>query len=242
MLKEKVFCIGLSRTGTTSLCEALKTLGYKTLHFPLNLFVHPEIISEELSFKPHRKLGPYWAWRRKKELELLNASSKKGILNDYDAFGDLPIPFYYKALDEKFPGSKFIYTYRDEKKWLNSMKWLFDEGVVLWSQGLIGKEILLYAYKCIRYDEQALIQSYRSHHNNVMAYFSGRPQDLLRINIDQQNIDFKLLSDFLQVEAPEIGFPRVNAGKMATKKQHLNYWLGSKIPFYSIIIRKLYRP
>lgn len=35
-MKEKVFGIGLSRTGTTSLTEALSVLGYRSVHFPLS--------------------------------------------------------------------------------------------------------------------------------------------------------------------------------------------------------------
>ena len=51
----KVFCIGLSRTGTTSVCEALNLLDVKTLHFSLTLFVSPEIIDPKLEFSSKRK-------------------------------------------------------------------------------------------------------------------------------------------------------------------------------------------
>jgi hypothetical protein len=37
MSQPKVFGIGLSKTGTTSLTEALRILGYSTIHFPLGL-------------------------------------------------------------------------------------------------------------------------------------------------------------------------------------------------------------
>jgi len=32
--KTKIFCIGLPKTGTRSICEALRILGYKTIHYP----------------------------------------------------------------------------------------------------------------------------------------------------------------------------------------------------------------
>lgn len=35
--KHKVICVGLGRTGTTSLKEVLRMLGYRTIHLPLNL-------------------------------------------------------------------------------------------------------------------------------------------------------------------------------------------------------------
>ena len=37
MSQSKIFGIGLSKTGTTSLCEALCILGYSAIHFPLGL-------------------------------------------------------------------------------------------------------------------------------------------------------------------------------------------------------------
>jgi hypothetical protein len=36
MTRKKVFCIGLGKTGTTSLKEALRALGYRTIRLPLN--------------------------------------------------------------------------------------------------------------------------------------------------------------------------------------------------------------
>ena len=36
-MSPKIFGIGLSRTGTTSCCELMKTLGYKSIHLPLNM-------------------------------------------------------------------------------------------------------------------------------------------------------------------------------------------------------------
>ena len=34
--KEKIFCIGINKTGTTSLDEAFKILGFKSVHFNCN--------------------------------------------------------------------------------------------------------------------------------------------------------------------------------------------------------------
>lgn len=37
MAQEKIFCIGLPRTGTTSLCKFLNMIGLKTKHLPFQL-------------------------------------------------------------------------------------------------------------------------------------------------------------------------------------------------------------
>src|SRR5690606_33988485 len=162
----KVFCIGLSRTGTTSICNALSVLGMETMHFSLNLFLHPEIINKDLSFSPRINRNVYWQWRFKKEVKALNETFDPKLLSYFDAAGDLPVPLYYKELDKAFPGSKFIYTYRSEEKWLKSMKWLFEEGAVIWKHGLLDEELLFSVYGCTSYNEQILKQKFKTYHRD----------------------------------------------------------------------------
>ena len=94
----KIFAVGLSKTGTTSLTSALETLGYKAVHYPG--FSHVEGKCEI-----HPK-----------------------ILMEYDAFTDTPVAASYPQLDQSFPGSKFILTTRDEESWLRSCKRHFWKG------------------------------------------------------------------------------------------------------------------
>ena len=86
----RVFGVGLSRTGTTSLNAALVHLGYRARHFP------------SLSRLP----GPIRIRRRE--------------YARYDAFTDLPPAFLFRELDARFPGAKFVLTVRDEDAWLAS--------------------------------------------------------------------------------------------------------------------------
>lgn len=238
----KVFCIGLSRTGTTSLCRGLEVLGYKSLHFSLPLFVHPEIISPNLSFVPQRKLNLYRRWRRNLELRSVTSILDPQVFDKFDVFGDLPFPQVFKTLDEKFPNSKFIYTYRDEEKWLKSMKWLFHEGNILYSAGLLQDEMNLKMYQCYQYDPTALLRSYRDHHKKVLSHFANRPDDILVINIDEERIDFKKLCAFLGKPVPEIPFPTNNPSRKASGRARLNYWLTKEIPFYKEFKTLIKRP
>lgn len=239
MAEQKVFCIGLSRTGTTSICEALSILGYRTKHFPFELYVHPEIVSPDYQFVPKQNLGSYSSWCLKKELKAIDSAYNPNMLEEYDAFGDLPVPLFYKELDEKFVNSKFIYTYRDEKKWLNSMKWLLSDGAVLWSHGLINRDINLAVYRTKTFDEKKLLKSYRDHHNEVNDYFAARPNDLLKVNIDSTQINFTTICDYLGSSVPEISFPRSNASTRVSGRKRISYWMKQNIPFYSILNRKI---
>ncbi|MEQ8384551.1 MAG: sulfotransferase [Coleofasciculus sp. A1-SPW-01] len=93
--RERIFGIGLSRTGTTTLCKSLELLGYKSFHMPPIL---------RLSSKGSLDLD--WPW----------------WLNKYDAFSDTPIARFFVELDQKFPNSKFIQTVREKEAWLESCR------------------------------------------------------------------------------------------------------------------------
>ena len=78
-----VFGIGLSRTGTSSLSAALRSLGYEVVH-------HPRVLSQFLS-------GDY-----------LVPSYVPGT-----GFTDAPIAFAFPHLLRAYPQARFVYTYRD---------------------------------------------------------------------------------------------------------------------------------
>ena len=93
MTVRKVFCIGFHKTGTTSMEQALRILGYRVtgpdhVHDPdIARTLHQ--VTAELS---HR----------------------------FDAFQDNPWPLVYKEMDALHPGSRFILTVRDAQKWYDS--------------------------------------------------------------------------------------------------------------------------
>ena len=97
----KVFCIGLSRTGTTSLATALSSLGWSPMH---------HTISDSF-------LEPLYAG----DYRLLD-SIKRGV----SAWADTPIAFYFRELFHAHPKSAFIYTTRPLEAWLRSMEVLLD--------------------------------------------------------------------------------------------------------------------
>jgi hypothetical protein len=93
----KIFNIGLPKTATTSLNEALKILGYRSLHNPLKF--------RTLTYRH---------------------SIYKYPRDDWDAltnFGE----HFYPQLDQSYPNSKFILTLRDKDEWLRSAEKWFRE-------------------------------------------------------------------------------------------------------------------
>lgn len=93
-MQGKIIGVGFQKTGTSSLREALKILGFR--------------VKDTTS----RALIPILKGDYQKVLSLLEG---------YDAAEDTPWYMIYKELDELIPNSKFILTLRDEQSWYKSV-------------------------------------------------------------------------------------------------------------------------
>ena len=89
---QRVFAVGLSKTGTSSLTAALKLLGFRTRHFPI------EMVGVDRGA----------------------LTLRRSIAASYQSLTDTPVSALYRHLDTEFPGSKFILTVRDIDGWLRS--------------------------------------------------------------------------------------------------------------------------
>lgn len=92
----KVFCIGMFRTGTTSLGQALEILNYNTLHGP---WWPDEMIRDPFYKKPLDWPNYYPIVQR--------------LTQEYDAFQDYPWMYLFRECYAWFPDAKFILTIRD---------------------------------------------------------------------------------------------------------------------------------
>ncbi len=98
--RAKVFGIGLMKTGTLSLHEALRSLGYKGLHNG-NLETMNSVQQAIDEGKPM--------------LTYLDPS--------LEAFTDIfGVTYFYFLADAQYPGSRFILTVRDLEDWLDSRR------------------------------------------------------------------------------------------------------------------------
>ena len=182
-VREKVFGIGLSRTGTTSLTEALRALGYKTVHCPLSI----------VAFNGS-------------ELKLNTA-----IVEQFDAFTDSPVARVYRELDQAYPGSKFILTTRPLDKWMGSMRRMrasFTLLSVLPKVRQLARDLGTASFG----DERALANGFLNHNRSVREYFGRRiGKDLLVLDVSATDA-WERLSGFLGHKAAERAFPHYNRG------------------------------
>jgi len=99
---EKVFCISMQRTGTTSVGKFLRDFGYTWAGWPAD-----------------KKNDWSSTWYEGNFEKIFSSPDFKTS----NAFEDSPwfLPDFYKVLFQRFPGSKFILFTRDPDTWFESM-------------------------------------------------------------------------------------------------------------------------
>lgn len=198
-MSKKVFLIGASKTGTTSICKALSILEYKTIHYmdPIN-YIEDLLTKEDYD----------WGW-----------------VKDWDAVGDIPIPKYFKELDRLFPNSKFILSVRnDTEKWLSSCEHQIEEVVPKTAgrhvQRVLDKMIIDHhsvirslVYGSTHFNAKRYTQVYSEHLSSVAKYFDDRFEDLLIFDLFDQKHGWKELCEFLGKDIPNKPFPHLGKRK-----------------------------
>ncbi len=177
----KIFCIGLSKTGTTSLAAALEMLGFRTKD---NLGV------------THYSSGD------------LESSVDLSIIDENDAFTDTPIPSFYRELDARYPNAKFILTVRELNPWLISCKKQFNQRATEKRDDATNR-LFNDIYDSPFFDNEKFTAGYQRFVNEAMEYFKNRPDDLLIIDISAGE-GWEKLCSFLNKPIPDLPFPKSN--------------------------------
>ncbi len=182
----KVFGLGLSKTGTSSLGEALNLLGIRTIHYPC----------DESTFACLR-----------------NGRYRLPILEGYQGAVDIPVAPFYAQLDAEYPGSRFVLTVRDPQAWLRSVELHWELMMEWWHQYPDFKRFQEFISACvygsIGFSRDRFLHVYETHRRNVERYFGDRPGDLLVLDICGGE-GWEALCPFLGVEVPEAPFPHAN--------------------------------
>lgn len=198
--KVKIFCVGLNKTGTTSLFRTLENLNFKM----------GDQRSGELLFRN-------WV---KNDFDPIIQYTKSSM-----AFQDIPfsLPSTYGVLDKYYVNSKFILSVRDSpEQWYNSVVKFHSK---LWGDGrnpptAVQLKSANYLYKGFPfefsqivwktpendpYNKDILIDHYRSHNCQVKEYFKDKKEKLITINVSC-NSDYSRLCDFLNRKSGRSAF------------------------------------
>lgn len=202
--KPKIFCIGCNKTGTTSLKLALEESG---------IHVGRQRDAENLLED----------WARRDFTKIIR------YCRTAQAFQDVPfsLPDTYKAVDQAFPGSKFILTVRDSsEQWYSSLVRFHGK---IWANGKtpptredlqnatyiykgrpwIANRLIFNTPEEDPYHKATLLKFYEDHNSSVEEYFSERNHDLLVLNISVES-DYSRLCSFLGVPSIRDAFPWEN--------------------------------
>jgi 3'-phosphoadenosine 5'-phosphosulfate (PAPS) 3'-phosphatase len=180
----KVFGIGLSKTGTTSLANALQILGYRTRdNMGVVRYAKGELSSVDL-----------------------------GVVESFDALTDTPIPSFYRELDVRFPGSKFILTVRDSDAWFKSCKKQFTQRFAD-VQTDAHKRLFIDLYGTDVFEQDGFQAGYERFVDGVRDYFKSRPYDLLVMDVAAGD-GWQKLCAFLGNPVPDVPFPKANVTRI----------------------------
>jgi hypothetical protein len=182
----KVFGLGLSKTGTSSLAEALNALGIRTIHYPAG----------DSTFECLR-----------------NGRYRLPILEEYQGAVDIPVAPFYAQLDAEYPGSRFVLTVRDPESWLRSVELHWELMMDWWHRypdfQRFQEFISARVYGAVEFDRDRFLQAYETHRRDVERYFKDRPEDLLVLDICGGE-GWEALCPFLGLEIPDLPFPHAN--------------------------------
>ncbi|KIJ46167.1 hypothetical protein M422DRAFT_250206 [Sphaerobolus stellatus SS14] len=181
----RAICLGLSRTGTTSMTKALEILGYGPCYQTFTL-----VSSGGNDFTKWMEI-----YKKGEDLKTIDS-----ILQGYSSVLDIPGVNFPKALYRAYPGAKFILTLipkmekaRSAKEPTESMKVAAD----WWDQHIkkhleIGTE----------------------HFQSVLLRHNERIQNLIpagELLVYNVTEGWEPLAQFLGVPIPEVPFPNVNS-------------------------------
>jgi hypothetical protein len=201
MDSKKIFAVGFSKTGTTSLEKALELLGYKVCRghwknphtfYLLALYIHRDY--DEIF-----RLVNYW-----------------------DAFADAPWggTDLYQELYRRFPESKFILTIRDAETWYESFEKLitmFDLNLETafdsyHANGMYGSAYFfkhVFQIEKLAGNREKIIAHYNEYNNRVIKFFSTKKTDFMIFDMPKGD-GWEKLCGFLGVAVPDAQFPHAN--------------------------------
>ena len=180
----KVLGAGISKTGTSSLTEALKILGYTCIHYD------SKRLNDLILGGPYPK-----SFRR---------------YDDVDAVTDLPTAMFYREMVEAYPDVKVILTVRDFNGWWESMISHYERyEPSFWEVKLphvnFVKEVRQLMWGSHKPHKYIYQKRYFEHNEAVQRYVP----DCLVMNIVNGD-GWEKLCKFLGHEIPDKAFPHKN--------------------------------
>jgi hypothetical protein len=188
----KIFGIGFYKTGTTTLYEALRLLGYHTVN----------------GDKPGSYPGADDGATLIRQIDA--GDYRLPTFDMFDAFTDNPYFRIWRQIYDRYPDAKYILTVRDEERWIDSCVKFFRNRRVrpmrVWMFGphanpARGAESRL-----------AWLEAYRAHNAAVREFFASRGHQYFEFDPTREG-GWDRLCAFLGAPLPDRPWPHGNLTK-----------------------------
>jgi hypothetical protein len=192
--KRKVFCIGLSRTGTTSITVALHQLGFEAHHQCHALVDHDR----------HGKpcVGRFWA-------------------DEIDAHADIAPATVFQELATLYPDARFVFTRRKPEAWGKAMVRFVTKHKLIFALPTppVARMFTdIYGEGWANYTVEQWVSVYETHERKVDAAFASMPGRLLKLDITGGD-GWQPLCGFLDESVPQGPFPHADVFELSAVTQ-----------------------
>jgi len=185
----KIFCIGFYKTGTTTLYDALRALGYHTVN----------------GDTPGSYPGADDGATLIKQIDA--GDYRLPTFDMFDAFSDNPYFRIWRQVYDLFPDAKYILTVRDEDRWIESCVRFYRHRRIrpmrVWMFGPHANPA------SSPESRQAWLDAYRAHNATVREFFASRPHQYFEFDPTREG-GWDRLCAFLGAPVPSRPWPHAN--------------------------------
>jgi hypothetical protein len=185
----KIFCIGFYKTGTTTLYDALRALGYHTVN----------------GDTPGSYPGADDGATLIKQIDA--GDYRLPTFDMFDAFSDNPYFRIWRQVYDLFPDAKYILTVRDEDRWIESCVRFYRHRRIrpmrVWMFGPHANPA------SSPESRQAWLDAYRAHNAAVREFFASRPHQYFEFDPTREG-GWDRLCAFLGAPLPSRPWPHAN--------------------------------
>jgi hypothetical protein len=187
----KIFGIGFYKTGTTTLFEALRGLGYNTIN------------GDTPGSYPGADDGATLI------RQIDGGDFRLPTFELFDAFTDNPYFSIWCPIYNLYPEAKYILTVRDEDEWIAScVNFLRNRRLRPMRVWMFGKHADPSASEASR---QAWLDAFRAHNAAIREHFRTRPGQYFELDPTREP-GWDRLCEFLGAPVPAQPWPHANAG------------------------------
>lgn len=186
----KIFGIGFYKTGTTTLYDALRALGYHTVN----------------GDTPHSYPGADDGATLIRQIDA--GDFRLPTFEMFEAFTDNPYFRIWRRIYDLYPDAKYILTVRDEERWIDSCVRFFRHRRIrpmrVWMFGPHANPA------SSPQSRQAWLDAYRAHNAAVREFFASRPHQYFEFDPTRES-GWERLCAFLGAPVPGLPWPHANA-------------------------------